>query len=73
MRLRAAARVLAVCWRADAPQLTAPRRATALIHLMKSRAVKHCHDEQKAYADCVRGRGVSLVRGNASRPLGGLP
>ena len=34
----------------------------ALIHLMKNRALKKCKDEQKAYADCVRGRGISLAR-----------
>ena len=37
----------------------------ALIHLMKNRALKKCKDEQKAYADCVRGRGISLARARA--------
>ena len=33
---------------------------------MKNRALKKCKDEQKAYADCVRGRGISLARARRS-------
>ncbi len=53
-----------VCVRAQckAASETARARDAALIHLMKQRAVQHCKDQQKAYADCVRGRTVSVVR-----------
>jgi hypothetical protein len=44
------------------PSATLPLPAAALIHFMKSRAVKHCTAEQKAYAECVRGRTLSVVR-----------
>ena len=36
--------------------------ASALIHHMKQHAVKQCKEQQKAYAECVRGRTVSVVR-----------
>ena len=36
--------------------------AAALIHILRKRAASRCGAEQKAYADCVRGRVISVVR-----------
>lgn len=48
--------------RCCAGALTYSARPAALIHVMKANAVQQCKAEQKAYADCVRGRTVSVVR-----------
>jgi hypothetical protein len=50
-RLRRCKRTKAAVW-----------HAAALIHHMKQHAVKQCKEQQKAYAECVRGRTVSVVR-----------
>jgi hypothetical protein len=36
--------------------------AAALIHVLKSRAVRQCKEEQRAYYECVKGRTLSVVR-----------
>lgn len=45
--------------RLDSKKLTP---AAALIHVLKSRAVRQCKEEQRAYYECVKGRTLSVVR-----------
>lgn len=41
---------------------TSPLFPPALIHFLKKHASKQCPAEQQAYAECVRGRSISVVR-----------
>ena len=43
-------------------ELVIKKEEEALIHLMKSQAVRQCTAEQRAYYDCVKGRTLSVVR-----------
>jgi hypothetical protein len=66
-RTRCGAPCVAPAWRLTQALRDAAVFAAALIHLMKSRAVKQCTAEQKAYADCVRGRSLTIVRASSRR------
>ena len=49
-------------WVAATDPLTRVSVVAALIHILRKRAASRCGAEQKAYADCVRGRVISVVR-----------
>jgi len=48
--------------RQQVPTPEAHTPSAALIHVLKSRAVRHCKEEQRAYYECVKGRTLSVVR-----------